>query len=269
MTDSRSWQALQGTAHGTGFDYAPTSPHLTHAPTRTRIADAICSAVGRSFHRRGDCRVLEIGAGHGAFTEYAAAAGATVSVTEMSSASVDVLRRRFMGNSAVRVIHDADGEQAFRQGAEHDVVLYLSVLHHIPDYLGHLKRLLGMVSAGGDVITYQDPLWYPGRSRLEMVAQRGAYFYWRLGQGDLAAGLRTRMRRLRGVYDPNLEADMVEYHVVRQGVDEHALLELLERHFAVTRLDQYWSTQSRQMQRLGERVGLVNTFGLVAVGRLT
>ena len=95
---------------------------------------------------------------------------------------------------------------------------------------------------------------------------RIAYFAWRLFQGRYGEGLRTRLRRVRGVYNAALTADIVEYHVVRQGVNEEDLRSALAADFEEVRLLTYWSTHSALWQWIGTRLGLVNTFGLIATG---
>ena len=60
---------------------------------------------------------------------------------------------------------------------------------------------------------------------------------------------------------------MVEYHVVRNGVDEQALRGLLEGSFEDLRLVPYWSNQSRLAFRLGRRLRFANQFALVAENR--
>ena len=262
-----TWQDLQNAGHGPQFDYEPGSPHLVHISLRNRIATQIRAAVQRSFSRRGDCLVLEIGAGHGSFTEVAAATGAGVTVTEMSASSAAVLSQRFANNSRVHVVHDSDGSLQAAGGTPYDVVLCISVLHHIPDYLGHIATLLDLVAPGGDFISYQDPLWYQRRTRRSMAASWGAYFAWRVSQGNLTRGLRSRLRHLRGVLDETLEEDMVEYHCLREGVDEQAMRNLLVPAFESVALETYWSTQNAALHRLGESLGLQSTFGFVAKGR--
>jgi hypothetical protein len=101
-----------------------------------------------------------------------------------------------------------------------------------------------------------------------MLLDRGAYLVWRLGQGEVRRGLATRWRRIRGVYDETEASDMVEYHVVRKGVDEKALEALLRRNFDRVTLWTYWSTQSPRLQRFGyNRKGWDSDFGLTAIGR--
>ena len=126
---------LQEQAHGTGHDYDSGSPHLRHPRLRNEIIARIRALVAEQFERRGSCRVLEIGAGHGSFTDHIAAMGAQVTVTEMSRPSLEHLEARFAYNPSVRLLYDADGEAAFPDDAEYDLVLCISVLHHIPDYL--------------------------------------------------------------------------------------------------------------------------------------
>jgi len=258
--------ALQQAEHDSGHDYAKGSPHLLHHTIRDRIVRRIHGLVGEVIDQQGGCRVLEIGAGHGAFTDHLLAAGAEVEVTEMSEPSAEFLAHRYRHNPRVRVVHDVTGEAA-HHGEPVNGVVCISVLHHIPDYLGDVSRLTDRVTPGGFFVSFQDPLWYPRRAALSLGADRAAYFWWRLGQGELRRGLATRTRRLRGVHDPSNPADMVEYHVVRKGVDEEALRKLLLRSFTSAETERYWSTQSPTLQLIGERYGPRTSFGIVARGR--
>lgn len=259
---------LQGTSHGEKFDYVVGSPHLRHAALFDRVVRAINEAIETVVSRQGTCDVLEVGAGHGTFTESAMASGARVTVTEMSRPSVDYLQEKFANNPSVSIIYDEDGEEAFRLQRQYDVVLFISVLHHIPDYLGVVGRMTEqLVRPGGAIVAYQDPLWYPRQSRLSKVVTMASYFAWRVTQGELKRGLGTRWRRLRGHLDEGNVSDMVEYHVVRQGVDDQGLRKLLAEDFDAVTIDEYWSTQSPALQYLGTGRVPPNTFGLVALGR--
>jgi SAM-dependent methyltransferase len=257
----------QNARYSEGADYVTGSPHLAHRKLHAWIVGRIGRLVEAGRARSGRCRVLEVGAGHGTFTEHLAAMGADVTVTEVSRPSAEVLSRRFGHTPNVHVLYDADGEGLFELPPNFDLVLCVSVLHHIPDYSRFVVRLVGLLRPGGTLASYQDPDSYPRRRRRDAVADRVSYLGWRLTQGDLLAGARTRLRRMRGRYDENLPADMTEYHVVREGVDDKALAELLSSRFGDVERFGYWSTQSAVLQRLGERLGLRNTFGIEATGR--
>ena len=259
---------LQEQSHGRGHDYDAGSPHLRHAPLRGEIVNRIRALVAEQFERRGSCRVLEVGAGHGGFTDHVAAMGADVTVTEMSRPSLEHLRARFVHNPAVHLVYDADGEAVFTDDRSYDLVLCISVLHHIPDYLRFVERAVERIDPGGAFASYQDPLWYPRRSRLNKGLDRAAYYAWRIGQRDLARGLSTRLRRARGVLDESNPSDMVEYHVVRDGVDDVALHDLLSARFGKVDLWTYWSTQAHLLQSAGARTRAHTTFGLTARDRV-
>ncbi|MFI5687271.1 class I SAM-dependent methyltransferase [Streptomyces sp. NPDC051636] len=254
---------LQEQAHNVGHDYANGSPHIRHHSVRQRVVDEVQRVLGSVQDRKGRCRILELGAGHGTFTDHLVAAGAEVEVTEMSAPSAELLRHRFRHNPLVTVTHDPEGKAAF-SGPSLDAVVAISVLHHIPDYLGTVERLIQRIVPGGAFLSFQDPLWYPRRSKVSMSLDRNAYLLWRIGQGGYRSGMATRIRRMRGVYDESKAADMVEYHVVRQGVDEKALHAVLTENFHRTHMHRYWSTQSGLLQALGERMAPPTTFGLVA-----
>ena len=97
----------------------------------------------------------------------------------------------------------------------------VSVVHHIPDYVDFIERLSRKIVPGGAFFTVQDPLYYPRMSPWAHRVDRAAYLSWRLLQGDYAQGMKTRARRLRGVYDSDEPSDLVEYHVVPDA-DERA-----------------------------------------------
>jgi 2-polyprenyl-3-methyl-5-hydroxy-6-metoxy-1,4-benzoquinol methylase len=256
--------SLQDAGHPEGHDYEAGSPHLAHPQLRNWVVGTIRAAVADLFGTRPAVRVLEIGAGHGAFTDHVLAAGASVTVTEMSRASAELLRSRFANNPSARVEFDATGELAALRGEQFDLILCTSVLHHIPDYLAAIESWLQLLAPGGTFLSFQDPLWYPRRSRLSMAADRGAYFAWRLGRGDFVQGAHSVLRRVRKAYDEQNPRDMVEYHVLRQGCDEQAIAALLRAHFAAVEILPYWSTQSRALQALGDRLHGRSTFAVRA-----
>jgi SAM-dependent methyltransferase len=227
----------------------------------------IVDVIQQVLARQQTCSVLEVGAGHGSFTETVLRAGGAPTLTEMSTASFDFLKRKFGSTPEVRVIHDGDGNALLNDGAKFDVILLISVIHHIPDYVGVVSDLCdNVLRPEGIVLTFQDPLWYARQSKLATMLSWGSYFVWRLGQGELRRGLRTRWRRLRRIYDESEPADMVEYHVVRKGVDESALLDLFGARFAAVELDTYFSTPMPALQSFGARCFPSNTFGILAQG---
>jgi SAM-dependent methyltransferase len=258
----------QEVAYPQGFDYAAGSPHLKHAGLRARVDESLLEEVGRIRARVGRCRALEIGAGHGSFTAVLRGAGAEVTVTEMSAPSAGHVAELFSGDPAVRVLHDPEAAWVDTTDDRFDLVVAISVLHHIPDYLGAVSRYVDVTEPGGTFVSWQDPMWYARVPRRSLLSAQAAYLAWRLGQGNLARGLRTRLRRIRGVWDETEVSDMSEYHVVRQGVDELALMSLLRARYAEVQLTTYWSTQAASLQRAGERLGMTGTFSTVARGRV-
>jgi SAM-dependent methyltransferase len=260
--------AAQNSSHAVGHDYDKGSPHLRHDNLREMVEQRLQRLVRDSIERTGRCRVVEIGAGHGTFTRCLLDAGAEITVTEASSASAERLRVDFGGSERVEVIFDETGEGILERDEQWDLAVIVSVLHHIPDYLSFLERLSGLIAPGGGIFTVQDPLFYPRMSKAAHRADRAAYLSWRLFQGDYARGINTRLRRLRGVYDDTQPSDLVEYHVVRDGVDEQAIETLLQPRFKDVEIFRYWSSQAPLWQRLGARTRLETTFGVEATLRL-
>jgi SAM-dependent methyltransferase len=253
--------------HARDFDYVNGSPHLKHADLRQRVERSLRDLVDERKAATGQCRVLEVGAGHGDFTGVLRAAGAAVTVTEMSRPSADRISARFTGDHLVDVVYDPTATWADQTDDRFDVVACISVLHHIPDYAAFLTTAARLTRSDGCFVSWQDPTWFPRRGGLTHRVDQASYFAWRIGQGNLGQGLQTRIRRLRGVLDEANPNDMTEYHQVRSGVDELELERLARASYADVELTYYWSTQSALGQRLGARRNLPNTFALVARGR--
>jgi SAM-dependent methyltransferase len=229
----------------------------------TRLRAAMASTSRRGL----PTTVLEVGAGEGGFVEPALAYGHSVTATEMSRAAIGRLQERYGRNDAFSVAFDEDGSLTVLGDRQFSLVVYASVLHHIPDYARALELAITRhLEPGGAVLTLQDPLWYPTLRRGVRLLGEASFLWWRIFKGSLVRGLRTRLRRTCSGYDDTNPSDTVEYHVVRSGVDQHRLLSLLTPRFEDVQLMPYWSTQSRAGQKLGETLGVHNTFGLLALG---
>lgn len=137
----------------------------------------------------------------------------------------------------------------------------------MPDYEGTVRDLIARhPGPGGHLVSFQDPLWHLRVPRATRALDLALYLPWRLRRGNLLHGFKSRIRWWRKHYDDENPSDLVEYHVVRQGVDEAALLALLEPCFDEVELVTYWSSHTREGQRIGEAVGVRNLFGIVARG---
>jgi len=245
-------------------DYRKGSPHLSHLALYDRLVEVLRGVIRKLSDQGLPLRVLEVGAGHGGFTEPALALGCEVTAVDMSGPSIEELRRRFGTNPKLRAIYDPECTLC-DVDCDYTLLMFVSVLHHIPDYMSFLKKASKRIATGGALLTLQDPPCY-SRHRLAHRAEQTAYFTWRLTQGDYVGGLRTRLRRMRGIFDEKNPSDMVEYHVIRNGVDEEAVLSFARGAFAEVTFFPYWSSQLEAAQYLGERFGLHNSFCIVADG---
>lgn len=267
MTSQPGIQELQELAYGTGYDYRSGAPHLKHP----QLYDRFCHLLREELrHVAGldlPMTVLEIGAGDGAFVEPLLATGADVTGTEMSRSSIEALESRFEANASFESVFDPDGSLAALGDRRFAIVLYASVLHHIPDYLSAMANACDRhLLPGGTLLSLQDPLWYPSLHRRVRFASEAMYLSWRLTRGDFVRGLASRARRMRNDLRPDEPGDMVEYHVVRDGVDQDAIERLLEPRFEHVTIISYWSTHATVWQSLGERLSLSNTFAVQARG---
>ena len=248
--------------------YVNGAPHLKHrsieAIHRAMVVDAIYH-VGRA---PADMSVLDLGAGSGLASTQWFRRKVRLTAVDSSESMLRDLRKKAseFGSRPRTVVADA-AEYLSSSPEKFDVVTHVSMLHHIPDYLALLRLSTAHVRDGGCLLTFQDPLRYDTMPSLHHALDRAAYFAWRLGQGNVKRGLKTRWRRLRGVYSTDEAVDFDEYHVVRNGVDSGAIVAQLSPHFTEVRVVPYWSTYDPLLQVVGERMGLTSSFGILASGR--
>jgi SAM-dependent methyltransferase len=248
-------------------DYRLGSPHLAHLHVYDRLVGIALDEINRLAQAGLALKVLELGAGHGGYTEPVLAAGCDVTAVEMSRPSLDHLERRFAHNPGFTGVYNPGADIA---GLESDyaLILCVSVLHHIPDYMAAIRELVDHLVPGGTLLALQDPLWYPRADKRALALNSLGYAAWRVRQGNATQALRTGLRRLSRTYGASNPSDMVEYHVVRQGVDENRIVAELRSVFEQVELLPYWTNQSPWFQRIGERAKLVNTFGVIARARM-
>ena len=257
----------QGEHYGADYDYEAESPHLKHDELNRKLIGRIAGLLEGLDTNGNPPEVLEIGAGDGSVTGRLLDLGCDVTGTEMSRDSVESMTRRFAGNDRFRAVHDADGSLEALGDGRFDMILFASVLHHIPDYLAAIRNATGThLRPGGALVSIQDPLWYDRMSGLSLGFTRASYLSWRVTQGNVLRGLKTRIRRARHGLSEEAAGDAIEYHVVRDGVDEIAIRDQLNPDFDRVEIFRYWSSQGTPQQRAGERLGLENTFAMFASG---
>ena len=258
---------MQEATFGRGHDYTIGSPHLKHRHLQDRLQSVVRESLEDIRARGLPLTVLEIGAGHGGYTEPLLAYGCHVTATETSRPAMETLTRKFGNNPQFVAVFAHNGGLEALAGKRFSLVLFSSVLHHIPDYISFISEACeGNLLSGGALVSVQDPLWYESMRRSTYYLSKGSYFVWRITRGDYLRGARTRLRRMRGRYDVNNPADMVEYHAVRRGVNEEEVTSLLEGKFESVRLTRYWSCIPRLFQSIGEVARQHNTFAIQAEG---
>jgi SAM-dependent methyltransferase len=258
-------QEKQELVYTADVDYRAGSPHLAHHVLYDRLVGILRQTL-RDLKAAGlPLSVLEVGAGHGGYTEPALAAGGQVTAVEMSRPSLARLAEYFGTNSNFKGVFDPDGTLS-EVGSDFSLILYVSVLHHIPDYLEALTEASSRLVPGGALLSLQDPIWYPRQSKVSRGINWAGYYAWRLPRGNWKRGVSAVVRRTRGTLAENNPSDMVEYHALRNGVDESAIRDLLLKAFGDVQVIPYWSHQSAAVQWVGTRLGLRNTFGILARG---
>jgi len=251
--------------HETYIDEAPHLKHESLLRLYAKLTDVVRGLLGK---HASETRVLDLGAGEGSVTLRFLEAGSRVTAVDSSERQLSYLRSRAAPYSERLTVSQGDVFEVLRDqraaGETYDLIISNSFLHHIPDYQQLVRQATELLNPKGVLFTFQDPLRF---SKLGMPVRAftgAAYFAWRVSRPDIIGGMGRRIRRTFGVYRDDCPEDNAEYHVVRDGVDVELIASTLRDSGMKVDIVRYFSTQSPLWQRLGTRLGILNTFAVIA-----
>jgi SAM-dependent methyltransferase len=245
--------------------YTDGAPHIKHASLRSLYAKLLIQVYDDAAKRSDAPRILDLGAGEGSVTLPFLELGARVTAVDISNSQLDALRKKCERFSYRLELRCEDMSEILKlKWQQYDVIVVNSFLHHIPDYLGMIRESIVLLKPHGHFFSFQDPLRYDTIGEFTKNFSDLAYLSWRIFKGDIWAGLKRRIRRSRGFYLVDSIHDNTEYHVIRNGVDQDAIADLLEDAGFQCRIIRYFSTQSQIFQPIGAAMGLKNTFAIIA-----
>ena len=215
--------------------------------------------------------VLDIGAGAGISSIPLLERGCRVTAVDIAGSALDRLRKRaeFAGDLLSTVCMEGSEflDKMASSGQHFDVVICRALLHHIPDYIEFINKASKRIAPNGYFISVADPLRYDSISRFEYCYARATYYSMRIFKGNYIRGLKTLMRRSRGTLSKDLPEDNVEYHVVRNGVDQDAIKSALANLGFDCEIISYFGWNNPIMSPLGRLLGVRSSFATVAKKR--
>jgi SAM-dependent methyltransferase len=252
-------------------DYIDAAPHIKHAALRDLYCNLVLEVYDAAAKFANPPRVLDLGAGEGSVTLPFLRLGAHVLAVDLSENQLNTLRDKCQGHEDRLEIRCEDVYDTLAdEHREFDIIAVNSFLHHIPDYLSLIRKATSLLSNRGLFFSFQDPLRYATVGLSTRLFTDVGYSIWRLKRGpisDVIGGFSRRLRLSRGIYRDNCRQDNAEYHVVRQGVDQDAIVSLFESLDFDCRMTLYYSSHHNLFQKIGKSVGIVNHFSMIAQRR--
>lgn len=245
-----------------------TSPHKKHFSLNKFYFKNLHNIY--STIKKKNVRVLEIGSGSGETTLFLLKQGANVTAVDVSKKQLKLLREKCKSYRDNLVIVNKEASAAIRilknRRMKYDLIVATSLLHHIPDYISMIRESIELLDKKGVFFSFQDPLKYNTLTLGSLLFSKISYFSWRIFQGDFFGGFRRHLRRRRGEF-LEIAEDNVEYHVVREGVDQDAIYKLFRENGYKFDLTKYFSTQNGFLQKVGESLGFKNSFMIISKKR--
>jgi SAM-dependent methyltransferase len=184
--------------------------------------------------------VLEVGAGHGTFTELLSGRSTQVVATEVSQRCADILRVRFADHPRVTVLQGSAAEAA--KFSPYDSVVLINVLEHIEDDDGALRELSATLKPGGRLI-----LWVPAFALLYSDFDRKIGHYRRYRMTGLKAKLSSAgydVAHIRYVNSAGALAWLVVTRLLRQAPTGGLSVKIYDSYFVpvLKRAERRWGT---------------------------
>lgn len=248
--------------------YIDGAPHIKHSSLKKLYHELVLKVFISAKKYKKIPKVLDLGAGEGSATLPFLELGAKVVAIDISESQLALLRNKckFFSNM-IKIKQEDLNKTLSNKNEKYDIIVANSLLHHIPNYMEIIERMIKKLNPYGQLFFFQDPLRYDTVNKFTNLFTNFAYLSWRIFQDDVVGGLKRRWRRGRGIYFDDSVYDNAEYHVIRNGVDQNAILRFLEKEDMDFRIISYFSTQSSFFQIVGSRLNMKNTFAIIAQKR--
>jgi len=245
--------------------YIDGAPHVKHSSLKRLYGKLVVQVYEFAATHATHPKVLDLGAGEGSATLPFLEIGAKVTAVDASKRQLNELLNKYERFSNRLEVRCGDVNEFLKsKNDSYDIIVASSFLHHVPDYIGLIREAITLLTPCGQFFLFQEPLRYDSLGRFTTAFNTLAYFSWRVFGGDLVRGFKRRVRRGRGIYLHDSLEDNAEYHVIRNGVDQDAITNLLKEKGFDCNLVHYFSTQSRIFQPIGASLSIKNTFAMIA-----
>jgi ubiquinone/menaquinone biosynthesis C-methylase UbiE len=168
-------------------------------------------------------KALDFGAGKGNLTDKLLSLGYTVTAVDISPEMCEALRKKFKREIVAKrltVINSPIEDVAFSRGT-FDLVACYSVLHHIPDYEGALRRLCSFVKTGGVMYLDHEASPYYWNSEPSMLGELVKAIY--LHSNPLINSLYFRVVGFN--VPPNVDYGLSDYWYKKEHPLDHSKIQ--------------------------------------------
>ena len=184
-------------------------------------------------------KALDFGAGTGNVTGKLLALGYEVTAIDISSEMCDALRKKFRGYmeaGKLSVVNSPIEDVGFGDGV-FDFVSCYSVLHHLPDYEGALRRLCGFLKKGGVIYLDHEASPYFWKAEPTMLGEIVKSVY--LHSNPIINSLHFRVVGFRV---PSVDYGLSDYWHKKEHSLDHRKIQLIfkEQGFEFSRRTDYY-----------------------------
>jgi ubiquinone/menaquinone biosynthesis C-methylase UbiE len=171
-------------------------------------------------------RALDFGAGTGNLTGKLLKMGYTVTSVDISSEMCAILRKRYRSYLEARklaVVNSSRENLKFKKG-EFDLITCYSVLHHMPDYEGALRKLSGFLKKGGAMYIDHEASNYYWETETNSLRYFVKFIYYHSNPA-----FNSLYFMLIGLNVPSIDYTLSDYWHKKEHPLDHAVIERIFR----------------------------------------
>jgi len=187
--------------------------------------ERLCSVLGRvdSLVEANNKTALDFGAGTGNITGKLLDLGYQVTAVDISAEMLEVLKNKYSAQFAARRVSVITGDlftvALDTSSDKFDLITSYSVLHHLPDYAGVVRRLASLLKKGG--VMYLDHEWSPNAWNRDFLERLMTNAKDRI---DHIFNQRYLRKASKGRAIPKLDYDLVDYWDKKEHYLDHACI---------------------------------------------
>jgi len=230
--------------------YDQIHPELTNSSESARLDKLLKFTINQQ-----NKSALDIGAGTGFVTHKLLKNNYKVTAIDLSEEMLGVLKQKF-GNNDNLSVQTIDADTFLDADTKkYSLIDCSSVLHHLPDYILTIKKMVSKLEPNGYLLFFHEPTSHLA-GKIENILRKIDYKLYRI-----ILAFKNVLPKLKSA---KLDYTMADYHVTH-GFNADKVLDILKReNLKIIKIERYTTAQTWIMRQIFKLCFTASTWSLLA-----